>query len=89
MAPPGDAREDWQILVDVAAELNAGFTWRDPSAIRGALAHALSGTPAYAVLADVGFSRPVAARTWLESSNPSERWKWDHVFRDLPPVKAL
>jgi hypothetical protein len=30
---------------------------------------------------------PVAARHWLQSSNPSERWKWDFLFQDLPPVK--
>jgi hypothetical protein len=34
------------------------------------------------------FSRPVAARTWLQMSNPSERWKWDFLFQDLPPVKG-
>jgi hypothetical protein len=34
------------------------------------------------------FSRPVAARTWLQASNPSERWKWDFLFQDLPPVKG-
>ena len=27
------------------------------------------------------------ARTWLQASNPSERWKWDFMFQDLPPVK--
>jgi hypothetical protein len=29
----------------------------------------------------------VAARHWLQASNPSERWKWDLMFQDLPPVK--
>ena len=24
---------------------------------------------------------------WLQASNPSERWKWDFMFQDLPPVK--
>ena len=28
-------------------------------------------------------------RTWLQASNPSERWKWDHMFQDLPPVKGM
>ena len=27
------------------------------------------------------------ARHWLESSNPSERVKWDAMFLDLPPFK--
>ncbi len=31
---------------------------------------------------------PVPAPTWLETSNPSERWKWDVLFQDLPPVKG-
>ena len=34
------------------------------------------------------FNRPVSARTWLQASNPSERWKWDFLFQDLPPVKG-
>ena len=25
---------------------------------------------------------------WLQASNPSERWKWDFMFQDLPPVKG-
>jgi hypothetical protein len=29
----------------------------------------------------------VTARHWLQASNPSERWKWDVMFQDLPPVK--
>ena len=33
------------------------------------------------------FTRPMAARNWLQASNPSERWKWDFMFQDLPPVK--
>ena len=28
------------------------------------------------------------ARTWLQASNPSERWKWDFMYQDLPPVKG-
>ncbi len=35
----------------------------------------------------VAFARPVAAQHWLQASNPSERWKWDVMFQDLPPVK--
>jgi hypothetical protein len=36
----------------------------------------------------LAFARPVPARTWLQSSNPSERWKWDFMYQDLPPVKG-
>ena len=38
-------------------------------------------------LATITFARPVSARTWLQTSNPSERWKWDFMYQDLPPVK--
>ena len=34
------------------------------------------------------FTRPMPARNWLQASNPSERWKWDFMFQDLPPVKG-
>ncbi len=36
----------------------------------------------------VAFYAQVAARTWLQASNPSERWKWDFMYQDLPPVKG-
>jgi hypothetical protein len=36
----------------------------------------------------VRFTRAVPARNWLQASNPSERWKWDFLFQDLPPVKG-
>ena len=34
--------------------------------------------------------RPARCRrvNWLQASNPSERWKWDFMFQDLPPVKG-
>ena len=33
---------------------------------------------------------PVRCRheSWLQASNPSERWKWDFLYQDLPPVKG-
>jgi len=40
------------------------------------------------MLQQMMFSRPVPMRTWLQMSNPSERWKWDFLFQDLPPVKG-
>ena len=30
----------------------------------------------------------MSAKHWLQASNPSERWKWDFMFQDLPPVKG-
>jgi NADH-quinone oxidoreductase subunit G len=89
MAPPGDAREDWRVLADVATA--AGFTtsYADARAVRLAIAAATGGAPALAGIVEVAFPKPMAAKTWLQASNPSERWKWDHMFQDLAPVKGF
>jgi NADH-quinone oxidoreductase subunit G len=84
---PGDAQEDWQVFVNVAVALGVPMSYTSSGAVRGELAAALSGSERYAGLADLAFARPVPARTWLQASNPSERWKWDFMFQDLPPVK--
>ena len=47
----------------------------------------IRGKDVTSALATLKFSRPVSAKTWLQASNPSERWKWDFMFQDLPPVK--
>ena len=39
-------------------------------------------------LTTLAFNQRVEARDWLQNSNPSERWKWDFMFQDLPPVKG-
>ena len=31
---------------------------------------------------------PGPAEHWLQASNPMERWKWNTMFQDLPPVKG-
>jgi NADH-quinone oxidoreductase subunit G len=85
--PPGDAAEDWQILSKLAAIFGTGQTWASAAAVREAIASELAATPAYSSLPTLTFSRPVSARHWLQASNPSERWKWDFMFQDLPPVK--
>ncbi len=88
MLPPGDALEDWQILVNVAVSLGITAPNCTSSAhVRADVAAALAGNPAYAGLTTLEFARPVPARSWLQASNPSERWKWDFMFEDLPPVK--
>jgi NADH-quinone oxidoreductase subunit G len=87
ISAPGDAQEDWQIFVNVGLALGASFTYTSSAEIRGELAAAMSANPTYAGLTGLAFARPVAARTWLQTSNPSERWKWDFMFQDLPPVK--
>ena len=85
--PPGDAVEDWQILARLAAAFGASVSWQSAAAVRESLATDLAGVPGYADLPGASFSRPVSARHWLQASNPSERWKWDFMFQDLPPVK--
>ena len=34
------------------------------------------------------FKRPLPMQHWLQASNPMERWKWNAMFQDLPPVKG-
>jgi NADH-quinone oxidoreductase subunit G len=84
---PGEARDDRDILIAVAAATGQPLPYASVKDVHAALGDALAGNPAYAGLADMTFARPVAARTWLQTSNPSERWKWDFMFQDLPPVK--
>jgi predicted molibdopterin-dependent oxidoreductase YjgC len=87
ITPPGDAAEDWQILGKIALALGVTVDLPSGSAIRAAIAAELAGAPGYDTLSDRTFARPVSARHWLQASNPSERWKWDFMFQDLPPVK--
>jgi NADH-quinone oxidoreductase subunit G len=87
MQPPADAMEDWQILVNLGVSLGVPFTYTSAAHVRADIARQLSDVPAYAAIIDLVFRRPVAARSWLQVSNPSERWKWDFLFKDLPPVK--
>lgn len=88
MVPPGDAMDDWQILVNVAVSLGAPITAYSASEhVRADLAAALGGNAAYEGMRSLEFARPLPAQTWLQASNPSERWKWDFMFQDLPPVK--
>jgi NADH-quinone oxidoreductase subunit G len=86
-APPGDAMDDWQILVNVGRLLGLTLPYDSSHDVRRAVAAAGAGTP-YANADQLVFARPISARNWLESSNPSERWKWDFMYQDLPPVKG-
>ncbi|CAN5413316.1 hypothetical protein BH23ACI1_BH23ACI1_11020 [soil metagenome] len=94
ITPAGDAQEDWQVLVNVGLALGAGVSYTSSAAIRSELGATLTGDSAspemrerYAGLAGLSFARPLSAKHWLQASNPSERWKWDFMFQDLPPVK--
>jgi NADH-quinone oxidoreductase subunit G len=87
IGPPGEAVEDWQTLATVAVGLGVELPYTSPDDVRRAIAAAMPGTP-YAEADRLVFMRPVSARNWLQASNPSERWKWDFMFQDLPPVKG-
>jgi predicted molibdopterin-dependent oxidoreductase YjgC len=89
IAPPGEALEDWQIFVNVGLALGAPLTYTSSQDVRADVAAALPNNERYAGLTNLSFSRPVPAHHWLQTSNPSERWKWDFMFQDLPPVKFV
>jgi NADH-quinone oxidoreductase subunit G len=85
--PPGDAVEDWQILAKLSVVFGHNVSYTSGEVLRESLAKALAHIPGYDALAAARFNRPVDARSWLQASNPSERWKWDFMFQDLPPIK--
>jgi NADH-quinone oxidoreductase subunit G len=86
--PPGEAMEDWQILVNLGVALGMSFDYPSAAHVRADIARRYAGQPGLAGIATLAFGRPMEARNWLEASNPSERWKWDFMFQDLPPVKG-
>jgi NADH-quinone oxidoreductase subunit G len=88
LPPPGEAMEDWQTFVVLAAAFGLALQYETGSQLRHDVAAALAGKSAYDGLAGFAFSQPIATRSSLQASNPSERWKWDVLFRDLPPVKT-
>ncbi len=88
IAPPGEAMEDWQILVNLGVALGVPFTYTSAARVRADIAERYPNEPGLAGIATLVFGRPVAARNWLQASNPSERWKWDFMFQDMPPVKG-
>jgi NADH-quinone oxidoreductase subunit G len=84
---PGDARDDRLIFLELGRAIGQTLSYTTVADVRQALAQALAENSAYAGLASMTFAQPVSARHWLQASNPSERWKWDFMFQDLPPVK--
>ena len=87
MAPPGEALEDWQILTNLARALGLTLPYTSSNDVRRAIGAAMPAG-AYADAEKLIFTRPIPARNWLQASNPSERWKWDFMYQDLPPVKG-
>jgi len=87
IAPPGDAMEDWRIIGEVARALGVSVEYPSSAAVRAAIATATGDAAGLAGIAALTFARPIEARHWLQTSNPSERWKWDFMYQDLPPTK--
>jgi NADH-quinone oxidoreductase subunit G len=87
IATPGDAKEDWQILVELGAVLGVTLDYKSAADVRADVS-ARYGQSGFAELATLTFGRALEASHWLQASNPSERWKWDFMFQDLPPVKG-
>jgi NADH dehydrogenase/NADH:ubiquinone oxidoreductase subunit G len=84
----GNAREDWQIITNLAAALGAAFDYPNAASVRAAIADRFKGAAGIEGLTALVFGQRVSRRHWLQDSNPSERWKWDVLFQDLPPVKG-
>ncbi len=82
---PGEAMEDWQVLVNLAVALGVPFSYTTSGQIRSDIA---ASTDGLRDLPSLGFGQPMSASTWLDASNPSERWKWEVIYQDLPPVKG-
>jgi NADH-quinone oxidoreductase subunit G len=85
--PPGEAQEDWRLLTKLASSLGASVAYANAAAVRENLSTSVSAIPGYEALLSIKFARPMSQRGWLQTSNPSERWKWDFMFQDLPPIK--
>jgi predicted molibdopterin-dependent oxidoreductase YjgC len=83
---PGEAMEDWQILVNLGAALGVTFDYTSPAHIRADIVERVG--VGFEGITTLAFATPVTAHHWLQASNPSERWKWDFMFQDLPPVKG-
>jgi NADH-quinone oxidoreductase subunit G len=86
--PPGDSMEDWQILVNLAIALGVRLEYTASAHVRADIAARFGSVKGIEGIATLAFARLVTARHWLQASNPSERWKWDFMFQDLPPVKG-
>jgi NADH-quinone oxidoreductase subunit G len=83
---PGEATDDWQILVNLSAALGVPFSYTNPAHVRADIA-AQFPDAAFSGITSLAFARPMSAHHWLQASNPSERWKWDFMYQDLPPTK--
>jgi anaerobic selenocysteine-containing dehydrogenase len=84
----GDSLEDWHILMNVANGLGVALPYADAAAVRADIDARFAGSSTVSGISRLTFGQPLEGRHWLETSNPSERWKWDFMYQDLPPVKG-
>ena len=68
--------------------LGASINFSSLAQIRAAIVRHYPDEPGFQGLTSLQAAPPVPARNWLQASNPSERWKWDFMFQDLPPIKG-
>jgi hypothetical protein len=86
-AAPGEALDDREIFFRVARAIGQPLPYASANDVRAAIAATLASHPGYAELAAIDFARPMTAKHWLQSSNPSERWKWDFMFQEVNTQK--
>jgi anaerobic selenocysteine-containing dehydrogenase len=84
---PGEALDDTAIVLKVARATGHDLGYASGSAVRAAIAETLPDEAGLAGIAAATFGSARHATHWLQSSNASERVKWDTLFQDLPPVK--
>ncbi len=84
---PGEALDDTAIVLKVARAAGHDLGYTSGTAVRAAIAEMLPGEPGLDGIAAATFGQARHAKHWLQSSNASERVKWDTLFQDLPPVK--
>jgi hypothetical protein len=75
------------VFVNVGLALGLTMTHTSSQDVRAEIAAAMAQNERYAGITQLTFASPVPARHWLQASNPMERWKWDFMFQDVPPVK--
>jgi anaerobic selenocysteine-containing dehydrogenase len=85
---PGEAMEDWQIVTNLSTALGVTCDYSSSASIRVDMSRRLTAIELFGDIAELAFARTMSARHWLQASNPSERWKWDFMFQDLPPIKG-
>ncbi len=89
IAPPAEALEDWEILARILGSfLSLAPPYSSADDVRREIGARFGGVKGLEEIGVMTFSSPLPADNWLHASNPSERWKWDFMFQDLPPVKG-